>query len=295
MTVYVDVVFMENFILNSIIIISTAILCKSRINIKRLIISSSFGGIFSIVNYVIIILPIFNFLFKIVISLIMILIAFKTSNVKKTFEQILFFYLVSFTFGGIAFAFIFLLKSQNIIITKNLFIGNNSINNTVLVGVTGLLIIVLVSKILKYRIYKKNIIFDLEIFYNGKSQKIKTMLDTGNLLKEPITQNDVIIVEKKSLINIVSKDILENMSSIINGKWIESKETHLYNFVLIPFSTLGNENGLLIGFKPDYIKILKEDELLITNVFIGIYDGKLSKDNLYTSLIGLDIINKEET
>lgn len=295
MTVYVDVVFMENFILNSIIIISTAILCKSRINIKRLIISSSFGGIFSIVNYVIIILPIFNFLFKIVISLIMILIAFKTSNVKKTFEQILFFYLVSFTFGGIAFAFIFLLKSQNIIITKNLFIGNNSINNTVLVGVTGFLIIVLVSKILKYRIYKKNIIFDLEIFYNGKSQKIKTMLDTGNLLKEPITQNDVIIVEKKSLINIVSKDILENMSSIINGKWIESKETHLYNFVLIPFSTLGNENGLLIGFKPDYIKILKEDELLITNVFIGIYDGKLSKDNLYTSLIGLDIINKEET
>ena len=192
----------------------------------------------------------------------MILIAFKTSNVKKTFEQILFFYLVSFTFGGIAFAFIFLLKSQNIIITKNLFIGNNSINNTVLVGVTGFLIIVLVSKILKYRIYKKNIIFDLEIFYNGKSQKIKTMLDTGNLLKEPITQNDVIIVEKKSLINIVSKDILENMSSIINGKWIESKETHLYNFVLIPFSTLGNENGLLIGFKPDYIKILKEDELL---------------------------------
>ena len=295
MTVYVDVVFMENFILNSIIIISTAILCKSRINIKRLIISSSFGGIFSIVNYVIIILPIFNFLFKIVISLIMILIAFKTSNVKKTFEQILFFYLVSFTFGGIAFSFIFLLKSQNIIITKNLFIGNNSINNTVLVGVTGFLIIVLVSKILKYRIYKKNIIFDLEIFYNGKSQKIKTMLDTGNLLKEPITQNDVIIVEKKSLINIVSKDILENMSSIINGKWIESKETHLYNFVLIPFSTLGNENGLLIGFKPDYIKILKEDELLITNVFIGIYDGKLSKDNLYTSLIGLDIINKEET
>ena len=295
MTVYVDIVFMENFTLNSIIIISTAILSKSRINIKRLIISSSFGGIFSIVNYVIIILPIFNFLFKIVISLIMILIAFKTSNVKKTFEQILFFYLVSFKFGGIAFAFIFLLKSQNIIITKNLFIGNNSINNTVLVGVTGFLIIVLVSKILKYRIYKKNIIFDLEIFYNGKSQKIKTMLDTGNLLKEPITQNDVIIVEKKSLINIVSKDILENMSSIINGKWIESKETHLYNFVLIPFSTLGNENGLLIGFKPDYIKILKEDELLITNVFIGIYDGKLSKDNLYTSLIGLDIINKEET
>jgi hypothetical protein len=40
---------------------------------------------------------------------------------------------------------------------------------------------------------------DLEIFYKGKMKKIKTMIDTGNFLKEPITQTDVIIVEKNSL------------------------------------------------------------------------------------------------
>lgn len=134
---------------------------------------------------------------------------------------------------------------------------------------------------------------DLEIYYNGKYQKIKTMIDTGNLLKDPITQSDVIIVEKESLKNMISENILENIDNIINGKWLEStEEVHKYKFKIIPFSSLGKENGLLIGFKPDYIKILDEGEFIRDDVIIGIYDGKLTKTNLYSSLIGLEILNK---
>lgn len=63
---------------------------------------------------------------------------------------------------------------------------------------------------------------------------------------------------------------------------------------LIPFSSLGNDNGLLIGFKPDYIKIYSEEEYIRNDVLVGIYDGKLSKNNLYTSLIGLDILSSQK-
>lgn len=48
-----------------------------------------------------------------------------------------------------------------------------------------------------------------------------------------------------------------------------------------------------MGFKPDYIKIYDEEEILINDVYIGIYDGKLTKTNLYTSLIGLNILKEE--
>ena len=137
---------------------------------------------------------------------------------------------------------------------------------------------------------------DLEIFYNGKYTKIKTMIDTGNLLREPITGTNVIVVEKNSLIDIVDKEILNNIKNIIQGKWLEdnNEKIHSYKFKIIPFTSLGNDNGLLIGFKPDYIKIYDETEALKDNVIIGIYDGRLSKSNLYTSLIGLEILNKEE-
>ncbi len=48
-----------------------------------------------------------------------------------------------------------------------------------------------------------------------------------------------------------------------------------------------------MGFKPDYIKIYDEEEILINDVYIGIFDGKLTKTNLYTSLIGLNILKEE--
>ena len=118
------------------------------------------------------------------------------------------------------------------------------------------------------------------------------MIDTGNLLKEPISKQDVIIVEKNSLFGLVSGDILDNLNQIIQGKWLDSgrQDIYDYKFKVIPFSSLGNENGMLIGFKPDYIKILGEEECVRNDVIVGIYDGKLSKSNLYTSLIGLDVL-----
>lgn len=293
MTIYLDIVLFENIILNYIIILSTAIISKSKISTLRIICSSIIGGIFAILNYIVNMDMVSSIIIKLMISIIMMLLAFQNYNLKKLVRQLIFFYLVSFTFGGIAFMLIFVVKPQNIIMKENHFVGTYPLKMAVLAGGVGFIIISIVSKIIKDRISKKSMICDLEIFYNGKNKKIKTMIDTGNLLKEPITKTDVIIVEKNSLIEVVPDEILKNISIILKGRWIEDENIHSYKFKLIPFSSLGNENGLLIGFKPDYIKIYSEEECTRNDVLIGIYDGKLSKNNLYTSLIGLDILNKE--
>ena len=83
---------------------------------------------------------------------------------------------------------------------------------------------------------------DLDIFYQGKLERIKTMIDTGNLLQDPITNEDVIIVEKDSLKNLISKDILDNIENIVSGKWLDSNSIYEYKFKIIPFSSLGKEN-----------------------------------------------------
>lgn len=186
---------------------------------------------------------------------------------------------------------LFFINPSNIVVNNNHLVGTYPLKMAVLAGGIGFVVISLVTGIIKDRINKKSMICDLEIFYNGKNKKVKTMLDTGNLLKEPISGADVIIVEKESLKEIVSKEILLNISKILKGEWIEDARVHNYKFKLIPFSSLGNDNGLLIGFKPDYIKVYGEDEILRDDVLIGIYDGKLSRTNGYASLIGLNIIN----
>lgn len=291
MTIYLDIVFFENVFLNFIIILSTAIIGKTNISFIRIFLSSVIGGLFAIFNYIIHINSILGIIFKIIISIIMMIIAFPKCNFRKKIKQLMFFYLVSFTFGGIAFMLLFFINPKNIIIRSNHLVGSYPIKIAIISGIIGFIIFFAISKIIKNNFTKKSILCEIEIFYNGNVQKIKAMLDTGNFLKEPITKTDVIIVEKESLKSLISKDILDNIQSILQGKWLESENLHSYKLKLIPFSSLGNENGLLIGFKPDYIKIYSEEEFMTNNVLIGVYDGKLSKSNLYTSLIGLDILN----
>lgn len=295
MTIYIDIVFFENILLNYIILLSTAIISKSKVDYFKIFLASLIGGIYAILNYIAEISTIMNIVIKIVMSVLIVLIAFNSKKIKTTIKQLVFFYLVSFTFGGITFMLLFFINPQNIIIRENQFVGTYPLKVVILGGIAGFIIINIVSKIIKDRMNKKALICDLEIFYKGNIKKVKTMIDTGNLLKEPITQTDVIIVEKESLKDLVEKDILENLDNILKGKWLEeNSKIHEYHFKVIPFMSLGNENGLLIGFKPDYIKIYDEEENVRSNVIVGIYDGRLSKTNLYTSLIGLEVLKKGE-
>ena len=97
------------------------------------------------------------------------------------------------------------------------------------------------------------------------------MIDTGNLLKDPITGTPVIVVEKQSLKEIIEEEILNQIEGILEGKYIDTKYTENYisKFRLIPFSSLGKQNGMLIGFKPDEVKIKFDDtEIKKTNVLI---------------------------
>lgn len=294
MTIYLDIVLFENIFLNSIIILSTAIIGKVQIKWMRILFASLIGGLFAICNYIVNINWFSGIILKIVVSIIMMKIAFNKCTSKKLIKQLIYFYLVSFTFGGIAFMLLFFINPKDIIIKSNHLVGVYPLKVAIMSGIVGFIVFVVISKIVKNSLNKKSIICDIEIFYNGNTEKIKTMIDTGNLLKDPISQNDVIIVEKDSLKSVISKDILDNIQAILQGKWLETENVHSYKLKLIPFSSLGNDNGLLIGFKPDYIKIYSEEEYIRNDVLVGIYDGKLSKNNLYTSLIGLDILSSQK-
>ena len=118
MTIYLDIVLIENILLNYIIILSTAIISKEKVNFIRIDTSSIVGGIFCILNYIFQIPMYLETILKIMISIIMMKIAFNKN--KRFIKTLMFFYLVSFTFGGIAFMLLFFIKPQNVIINENI-------------------------------------------------------------------------------------------------------------------------------------------------------------------------------
>lgn len=293
MVVYIDVVLLENLSMNYIILLATSIIGNRKVNFLKILVASFIGGIYSIVNYVLDVSLIINLLFKLLISLIMIRIVFHTTNFKGFFKLLILFYLVSLTFGGTAFMLLFVINPKGIIFEGGHLIGTYPIKIAILGGIIGFTIIAIVSNILRNII--SNQICEVEIFYKGKSEKIKSFIDSGNLLKEPISMADVIVVEKSSLEEILDLEFLNNMKHVMNGNLITSGDDFIKAKIkLIPFSSLGNENGILIGFKPDYIKIYSDEIKVTKNVIVGIYDGKLTKSNLYTSLIGLNILKESD-
>ncbi len=130
----------------------------------------------------------------------------------------------------------------------------------------------------------------IKVNINSKYTYINAIIDTGNFLKEPITKTPVIVVEKDTLVNIIPDYILNNLDKIIAGENIDLGE-YMSKIKLIPFTSLGKENGMLIGVKADSVIVnLEENIININNVIIGIYNGILSKNDKYKALIGLDLL-----
>lgn len=102
------------------------------------------------------------------------------------------------------------------------------------------------------------------------------------------------MVEKNTLINVIPNYILDNLEKIINGEDINLNE-YTSRVRIIPFTSLGKENGILLGLKADNVMVqLEENDINISNVIIGIYNGALSKNGKYKALIGLDLLENKE-
>ena len=150
-------------------------------------------------------------------------------------------------------------------------------------------------KIIKNRASKKDIIYPLEIKINEKSISMNALLDTGNMLKEPITGTPVAVIEKTSLYDLLPKEILNNTESILGGDFEkipeDIKNEYIPRLKIIPFASLGKQNGMLVGIKISEIVVKSEDEEKKTpNIIIGIYGRSLTKNGEYRALVGVDLL-----
>jgi len=239
MTIYIDVVIIENLIMNYIILFATGIILKNKIHHMRLLFASLIGAIYSIVAYASVLKIYSSILLKIILSVIIVYISYNPQNLKRMWKELLIFYLTSFAFGGAAFALIYIVKPQDILMKNGLFLGTYPLKTIILGTIIAFIIIVTSFKIVKTKITKKDMFCDIKIKLNQKEIKAKAMIDTGNLLKEPITNTPVIVVEHTLLYECIPKDILNNLENIIR-RWFRK-------------NTRGNKNKLHIKIKTNPI------------------------------------------
>lgn len=295
MTIYIDVVFLENLVMNSIILVASGIILKKKMKWIRIILASSLGAIYTIIGYISVLEIYSNLILKVILSILIIYIAFNPQTVKQLWKDLLIFYLTSFVFGGVAFALIYVVKPQDILMKNGLFLGTYPLKTVLLAAIVAFIIIVAAFAIVKTKFSKKDMFCDVEVELNNKIIKTRAMIDTGNLLKEPITNTPVIVLEHTLLYECVPKEILDNLESILGGELVkipeEVRNEYISKLKLIPFASLGKQNGMLVGIKADSLKIIQDDqEKENKNVIVGIYNKSLTKRGEYRALVGMDLI-----
>lgn len=288
--------------MNYIILFATLVIVKNKCKHQqiRLLLSSIIGSIYAVIVYLNILSIYSNIFAKVVLSVVMVYIAFGAKTIKQLFKQLLIFYLVSFIFGGCTFALIYFIKPENVQIKNGVFVGTYPIKVALIAGVVAFIVTQIAFKINKSKLNSKNTFFSIEILFEDKTLKVNALLDSGNMLKDPISKLPVIIVEKEELKKIIPEDFLEFIEKVVGGDEEkecenENMQEYLSKVRMVPFMSIGKENGMLIGIRVNKIKIKTEDiDVEKQNVIVGIYNKKLTKDNKYNALIGLNLLEGED-
>lgn len=299
MEIYLDIVILENIVINYLILLLTSKFSKNRASSFRLFLGSILGAAYLAF---IILLPenkIYTAMFsKFLLSLVMVAVTFNIKKLAAFLKTLALFYATTFLFAGAAFALMFFNKDRSVIRNGVLMMPfpNTTWTELLLALAVGLIIARIVWDAIQNKFIREKLLVRLNIVFDKKNIGLSALVDTGNSLHDPLTNMPVVVVEFSAIKELLPEDIkniferdfendLNLVTTAISGsEWLS-------RFRLIPFTSLGKENGMLIGFRPDYIEIDSESEKKgINDVIVGIYNKALSRNRQYRALVNPELM-----
>lgn len=249
MKIYVDFVLFLNFMVDLILLLGVSILLKRNCSINRIILGAFFGSLttlllfFKINNFTL-------FLFKLFVSIMMILISFGFKNIKYVFKNFIFLYALSIFLGGVLYCLNVQFSYKKIGL---IFFHDKVSVNFLFLLITSPIIIYLYIKQMNNLKNNYSNYYRIRIKFDDIEYKFIGFLDTGNKLKDPYFNRPIILMNQ-------DKIKIKNISKI-----------------LIPYSTI-TENGLLecINVKDVYIN----DINIHKNVLVGFIKEKITIDGV---------------
>lgn len=125
----------------------------------------------------------------------------------------------------------------------------------------------------KYKEKEKQLFYQLEFTIAGETISIHGILDTGNGLVDPLTKKPVSLIEK----------------SVLN-KYIE--QGYQKGFCVIPFHSIGKENGILYGYEIEDVKIQTSDAIIKKQkIIVAVVAEKISNSGSYQMILHPELFN----
>jgi len=252
--VYVDVYFIENMLLDMLVLLSVSLLIGKRPAIWRLLLSSALGGVGAVlILWLRLGYGAVYILSVLALDILMCLLLF--AMIKQIPVQVIYFHGLSFVYTKIGDCLTAL-----------------GVTQFVRLAASALLVAAVLLVCGYKKRQEKKRLYAVRIVESGKEFDFNALFDTGNSLIDPYTGKPVSIIEEN-----------EDMRSLLRDK--------PQKYRLIPFRSLGRENGLLEGTEVDELIICGRDgQKVERGAVIAFYRGKLSGDGSFQMILNQGLL-----
>ncbi|MDK2820687.1 MAG: hypothetical protein PWP31_652 [Clostridia bacterium] len=297
--VYLDIIFLINLALDYLILWTTAKLGQLYTSFWRLFFGSAVGALYSLS----ILSPSKHFMLlmavKIIFSVLMVFISFYPLNVRRFLQVLAYFYLTAFVMGGAMLGAIFLGGGEfeiPVMGTALTFVSNISYKWLLAAIIAALVMAYWGTAWIKKNFWQHILRLPIVINFAGQRRVVKALVDTGNSLRDPLSQKPVIIVEYSALKEILPSEIIKeytndepDLNSLVNSLTTTPWASRLH---LIPYQSLGQSQGLLLGLRPDEVVVVTNERMIKVNeVIVGLYKKRLSPEGNYRALLHPDLLD----
>ncbi|WFD09144.1 sigma-E processing peptidase SpoIIGA [Tepidibacter hydrothermalis] len=284
MIVYAEYYFLHNLLANYMILKTTSRIVNNNFSKYRAFTGGFIGALYCMVYFIPSLMFLYNILMKIIFALFIVFISFEYKGIKEYLKILMTFYIVNIFLAGSIFYIVYCTgigysKVSLVLIYAIYFIVSSGFFNNF-------------HKIIKMLNVFKDLKNDITVKIEDRKVVFNTLMDTGNLLKDPVSQDPVMIVDVKKLEDVLPQELVYIDYSVMNFKKVDylmSKlsKTISSRFRVIPYKVVGNEDGLLIGIKADYIEIQGHKK---GNIILGLSNLNSDDMNEYDAIINPNFI-----
>ncbi len=278
-TIYVDVLFLINFIINYLILFASAKVSAAKIRRLRLLSGALVGAVYGVLVFFPDTPFVTSFISKITVSVIMVICSFGVANLLR---MTLLFLAVSLAFGGVVLAASLLGLGNFFEVRGGVYYIHISVFALLSSSVFAYLLLSLVFRRSAARSDRK--ISRVDIYDGGYKAELSALNDTGNTLRDPATNAPVVISDYLTLREILphgARAVLDIASHDTFPLSLD-KLSEFGSFKLIPYKTVGVPFMLMLAYRPEQVFF---DGKLIPDALIAISPEPVSDGGAYSALI----------
>lgn len=263
-----------------LLILVVGIVRKYKISIPRFALAAIAGALWALVPVLMTDIPsiLLSPITYVGICLLMCKIAFPVKGGRQVLAAVAALYFITWLTGGIL-NFLYYQTGVGVFVRRLLYGGAQEISTYALLGFMAIACggIIGASYIWNFLKRVKKSVYTVILEYRGNKVLLQALLDTGNHLVTP-SGLPVSLVDNRTAKKLLDEDTVACIAACKGSGFIDTSAK--VPILLIPFTSIGKEYGLLPAIKIDTMTIQKDTaNITIKNPVIGFNDTVFSKDD----------------